>query len=232
MGARAGRSTSRGFTLIELVIVIAVIGILAALLIPTILGVVERSRRAAAKEQIAELAKTMKRFHDDTGYWPRADSVWVPQPGGSPQIDPAEFSAADTVMFASNPPDITSISVNGESLSPIPHCKDARPGYSCFNGPYLGAGDSLGGRGMLDPWGNPLRYTYIRPFDGGGGSVNFPQGFVAIWSAGPDRKDATGCFGTTTGAKTAGCAYDLVKISQGQSSIPSDDEVRFVGSAL
>ena len=44
------RKAKKGFTIIELVIVIAVIGILAAVLIPTFSGVIEKANLAAAQE--------------------------------------------------------------------------------------------------------------------------------------------------------------------------------------
>ena len=44
------RKAKKGFTIIELVIVIAVIGILAAVLIPTFTGVIENANKVAAKE--------------------------------------------------------------------------------------------------------------------------------------------------------------------------------------
>ena len=44
------RKAKKGFTIIELVIVIAVIGILAAVLIPTFSGVIEKANLVAAQE--------------------------------------------------------------------------------------------------------------------------------------------------------------------------------------
>ena len=44
------RKAKKGFTIIELVIVIAVIGILAAALIPTFSGVIEKANATAAME--------------------------------------------------------------------------------------------------------------------------------------------------------------------------------------
>ena len=45
------KKNKKGFTIVELVIVIAVIGILAAVLIPTFTNVVENSRKTAVQEE-------------------------------------------------------------------------------------------------------------------------------------------------------------------------------------
>ncbi|WP_286071530.1 type IV pilin protein [Stenotrophomonas sp. 57] len=52
-----------GFTLIELMVVVIVIGILAAVVIPSYQEYVRRSHRAVAKADLAEYAQRAERYH-------------------------------------------------------------------------------------------------------------------------------------------------------------------------
>ncbi|MDW7601742.1 prepilin-type N-terminal cleavage/methylation domain-containing protein, partial [Stenotrophomonas maltophilia] len=58
----AGR-LARGFTLIELMIVVAVVAILAAIAYPSYSEHVRKSRRAQAKADLVEYAQLAERFH-------------------------------------------------------------------------------------------------------------------------------------------------------------------------
>jgi prepilin-type N-terminal cleavage/methylation domain len=57
------RYRAKGFTLVELMIVVAVIAILAAIALPTYTSYITKTRRAAAKGCLSEYANYMERYY-------------------------------------------------------------------------------------------------------------------------------------------------------------------------
>jgi general secretion pathway protein G len=63
----------RGFTLIELMVVIVILGILAGLIIPRIMGRPDEARRAKARIQIESLETALKLYKLDNGQYPSTE---------------------------------------------------------------------------------------------------------------------------------------------------------------
>jgi general secretion pathway protein G len=61
---------SRGFTLIELMVVIVILGILAGLIIPRIMGRPEEAKQLKAKMQMESLETALKLYKLDNGMYP------------------------------------------------------------------------------------------------------------------------------------------------------------------
>jgi type IV pilus assembly protein PilE len=67
------RNRNRGFTLVELLIVIAVLSIVVALGYPSYRDQVRKARRAEGMGQLLELADRMERHYADLGTYDQAD---------------------------------------------------------------------------------------------------------------------------------------------------------------
>ena len=72
-GGRAGGcrpARSDGFTLIELIVVVAIIGILAAIAVPAMRTAPQRAREAALREDLFTIRSCLDQFHADRGRYP------------------------------------------------------------------------------------------------------------------------------------------------------------------
>lgn len=81
-----GAKIQGGFTLIEVMIVVAILGILAAIAIPSYMDSTTKSRRADAQSALQGLGQAMERFYTENGTYEGAAS------GGADTGVPAIFA--------------------------------------------------------------------------------------------------------------------------------------------
>jgi general secretion pathway protein G len=76
-----------GFTLIEVMIVIVILGILAALIVPKVMGRPDEARVVAAKQDIATIMQALKLYKLDNRRYPSAEQgldALVKKPSAAP----------------------------------------------------------------------------------------------------------------------------------------------------
>jgi general secretion pathway protein G len=59
-----------GFTLVEIMVVVVILGVLAVLIVPRVVGRTEEARAAAAKHDLAAIMQSLKLYKLDNGRYP------------------------------------------------------------------------------------------------------------------------------------------------------------------
>jgi general secretion pathway protein G len=83
-----GPKKIRGFTLLELLVVVVIIGLLAGFVAPRYFGQVGKSELAVAKAQIDALEKALDQYRLDTGRYPPTElglTALVDKPAAEPK---------------------------------------------------------------------------------------------------------------------------------------------------
>lgn len=154
---KAGR---KGFTLVEMLVVIAIIALLMALIVVLIKGSIARAKNAKAKTLVEMLNQACQSYYTDFGIYPPNGATSLHGTLGAPRTLTLQYQAGGPGMTTMKPPYIE-------------FRKDQLP---------LGAGNTSPPPALqiIDPWENPIQYQ--NP------GTNNTKG-VDIWSTGANPAD-------------------------------------------
>ena len=87
IGARelrpSGKAWQRGFTLIEILLVMTIIAILAAIVIPKMVGRSEQARQTAAHADLSSIKTALDAYEVDNGFYPKSLQDLIQQPSNA-----------------------------------------------------------------------------------------------------------------------------------------------------
>ncbi|WP_309832025.1 type II secretion system major pseudopilin GspG [Paracidovorax wautersii] len=87
LAQRARRRLAAGFTLIELMVVLVIIGVLAALIVPNVLDRADDARSTAARTDITNIMQALKLYRLDNQRYPTAEQglqALIARPSAAP----------------------------------------------------------------------------------------------------------------------------------------------------
>ena len=179
------RQCHRGFTLIELTVVLAVIVTLALVLTPSIINFINDSRVARARADVGTLQAAITQFYRDTGFFPQ----WSLANNGGPGL---AVNRVDLLVSAGNTPTVaapntwttgTNDRFEDQLVTNAP-AYTTRTATSTFgwNGPYISNVINA------DPWNNryAANITLIDNTQGIQDAAGNVKSAVWILSAGPN----------------------------------------------
>jgi len=96
----------RGFTLVELLVVMAIIATLLTIAVPRYFRSLERSREAVLKQDLTTLRESIDKFYGDTGKYPQTLTVLVEKHYlRSIPVDPIAKAADKWIVVNSDDPE-------------------------------------------------------------------------------------------------------------------------------
>jgi type IV pilus assembly protein PilE len=128
LGRREAGPRERGFTLIELMVTVAIVAILAAIALPSYLGHVRQANRAAAEGYMLELSNRQQRYLLDARAYATAstaaDFTTLNWPS-APTTVQANYTVTTAAKTSTTPPGFT---VTATPISGSPQAQDTTCG--------------------------------------------------------------------------------------------------------
>ena len=162
---------TRGFTLVEMLIVISIIVILMALLIPVLGTVQQRAKMRATRAMIDGIQNALQRYCIDFNEYPPSNTAGLSGP----------VDASSLYVYLSGP--------NGRGIDTV------QGGLARHRDPYMNIPPEyvkrVGGQTLVvDPWGSPIVYLNCKAHtDAGGLAAGLCHNKTFdLYSVGPDKK--------------------------------------------
>ena len=131
MTVRLGYRARLGFTLLELLVVMVIIGLLAGFVAPQYFRQVAKSERKTARAQIVELEQALDHYRLDTGHYPGSEqglAALNARPGNEPRWDGPYLRKSVPPDPWGKPYQYRSPGENGADFDLSSYGKDGRPG--------------------------------------------------------------------------------------------------------
>jgi len=152
-----------GFTLVEMIVVIVIIGILAALLLPALSKARSTARKGVAAADIRNIEMALRQYEQDNGGFPPDSGSWTyyVKSGGSKTAVTKTFDSSEalvfflTTTFKRNPTDNSAQVYHWADQGPYIELKTKQRGTGSHGLPVY-----------KDPFGQEHAYVYSNNTDG------------------------------------------------------------------